>query len=59
MGKQERLMQLNGIKSMTKPKETVVELTRFDFDLLEITYKDTTYRIVEDDGKITTMKGEY
>lgn len=59
MDKMQRLMQLNGVRTLTKPKETVVEISRFEYDLLEITYANTIYRIMEDDGRITTLKGEY
>ena len=59
MSKLNELLKLNHIKSAEKPKESTVEISRFEFDLLEMTYSDTTYRILEDDGSITTVKGEY
>lgn len=55
----EKLMRMNHVKSAVKPAPTIVEISRFEFDLLEMTYNDTTYRILEDDGSITTVKGEY
>lgn len=59
--KQKRLMALNKVKSIDKPtpEDTTVEITRFEFNLLEMTYATTTYRILEDDGTITTLRGEY
>ena len=59
MSKLNELLKLNHLKSAEKPKESTVEISRFEFDLLEMTYADTTYRILEDDGSITTVKGEY
>ena len=59
MSKLQELLKLNHLKSAEMPKESTVEISRFEFDLLEMTYSDTTYRILEDDGSITTVEGEY
>ena len=59
MSKLNELLKLNHLKSAEMPKESTVEISRFEFDLLEMTYSDTTYRILEDDGTITIVKGEY
>lgn len=60
MTKKERLMKLNKVTTIKKPiQPTTIHISRFEFDLLEMTYADTTYLITEDDGTITTVKGEY
>lgn len=59
---QRKMMAAQGLKDKDfkpMPKETTVEISRFEFELLEMTYSDTTYRIHEDDGTITTIKGEF
>lgn len=35
-----------------------LEISREDFDLLDVTDSGTTYTIIEDDGSITVRKGE-
>lgn len=42
-----------------KPKkQEVTRISREDFDLLDVTYKETVYFIVEADGTITMTQGE-
>lgn len=47
------------VEKLMAMQDKTVSISRFEFDLLEMTYADTTYRITEDDGTITTVKGEY
>lgn len=41
-----------------EPEPSELHLTREDFDLLDVTYAETTYHILEDDNTITIMRGE-
>ena len=57
----DELLTLNGIDEYTpnypiNPKPTVIEISREDFDLLEVE-DDVTYHIIEEDGTITIRKG--
>lgn len=54
MDKIERLLNRNKIK----PKQTpiIIEITREDFDLLDVE-ENVTYHIAEEDGTVTIRKG--
>lgn len=56
---QRRMMQKAGVKSLSKPIQKTVDISRLEFDLLEMTYSDTVYNIAEENGTITTVKGEF
>lgn len=61
MTKQEKLMRLNGVKSLTKPKEKqtrVTYLSREDFNLLDATDSNTIYYVTEINGTMTMIKGD-
>lgn len=60
--KLKKLMRLNGIDSMKKPKEEqqtrTVYLSREDFNLLDATETNTIYYVTEPNGNVTMMKGD-
>lgn len=62
MTKKEKLMRLNGVKSLTKPKENqqtrTVYLSREDFNLLDVTDSNTIYYVSEINGMMTMIKGD-
>lgn len=61
MTKQEKLMRLNGVKSLTKPKEKqarITYLSREDFNLLDAADSNTIYYVAEINGTMTMIKGD-
>lgn len=59
---QKKLLEAVGGKvEDTKPRKEpkIVHIDRTNFDLLDMTYNDTTYYISEENGTITIVKGEY
>lgn len=56
---QKRMMERAGVKSLSKPIPKTVDISRLEFDLLDMTYADTEYHIIEENGVITVVKGEY
>lgn len=58
MDKLKFLMQKNHIKSVKEHKVLTEEITREEFDLLDMQDDNTIYYILEDDGTITIVKGE-
>lgn len=46
-------------QAMLAPPETKrVEISREDYDLLDVTDVNTIYTIIEEDGSVTVRKGE-
>ena len=59
MTKLERLMKLNHIESMDKPKSVeIIHISREDFDLMDATKDNTIYYIAENNGTVTMIKGD-
>lgn len=57
MGKLEKLLELNGIRSNRRQTPETVEISREDFDLLDVE-QEVIYHIFEEDGTVTVRKGE-
>lgn len=58
--RQRRIIEKLGLKEKEfepKPKESTIEISREDFDLLDVE-EEVIYHIVEEDGTITIRKGE-
>lgn len=53
-----RMMQAQGIESLSKPKPTeVIRISREEYNLLDYKDEAVIYYIIESDNSITLMKG--